>query len=73
MEMLKFEKAKELSAWVARVTFSGAVKLFLVMTAVEMREKTVTETLKPLCEHAGMSLYISVYKHAPLGSKQNII
>lgn len=55
MEMLKFEKAKELSAWVARVTFSGAVKLFLVMTAVEMREKTVTETLKPLCEHAGMA------------------
>ena len=37
------------------MTFSGAVKLFLVMTAVEMREKTVTETLKPLCEHAGMA------------------
>lgn len=55
MEMLKFEKAKELSAWVAQVTFSGAVKLSLVMTAVEMREKTVTETLKPLCEHAGMA------------------
>ena len=49
--MLKFE----CSAWVARVTFSGMAKLSLVMTAVEMREKPVTETLKPLREREGMA------------------
>ena len=54
-EMLKFEKARECSAWVARVTFSGIAKLYLVMTAVEMREKTVTEILKLLREHEGMA------------------